>query len=232
MTNAIILALEKLKNPEKAVLFLRYFKTGKGDYGEGDIFWGLTVPQTRSVAKKFKSAPIADVIPLLHHEVHEVRLCGLEILCMQFKDSPKEVYEAYINNLEKVNNWDLVDLSAPKIAGAYLFDKKRRPLYDFAKSDNLWKKRIAIISTAYFIKQGEYKDTFEIAKILLNDKHDLIHKAVGWMLREVGNYLGQDVEKKFLNKYISIMPATMLRYAIEKFPKDQRQKYLLLRKNS
>jgi len=226
---------------EKAVILQRFFKTGKGQYGEGDIFLGIIVPNTRKIAKKFIDLSLLEIKKILYSKVHEERLCALLLLVEKYqkadREGKKEVFNFYIKNAKQANNWDLVDLSAPKIVGDYLLDKNKSPksnkrqfdgvkiLYKFAKSKNLWEKRIAIISTFTFIKNEEYKNTFKIAEILMNDKHDLIHKAVGWMLREVGK---RDlvVEEKFLKKYSKIMPRTMLRYAIEKFPEMKRQKYL------
>jgi len=222
--------LRNLADFEKANILQRFFKTGKGDYGEGDIFLGIIVPNTRKVAKKFIDLPLSEIKIILYSKVHEERLCALLLLVEKFSKADekekKEVFNFYIKNSKQANNWDLVDLSAPRIVGRYLLDKKdRKILYKFAKSKNLWKKRISILSTYTFIKKGQYKDTFKIAEILMNDKHDLIHKAVGWMLREVGKMSLKD-EEIFLKKYYKKMPRTMLRYAIEKFPEDKRVKYL------
>ncbi len=214
---------------EKANILQRFFKTGKGQYGEGDIFLGIIVPNTRKVAKKFSDLPLSEIKEILYSKVHEERLCALLLLVEKFNKAndleQKKIFDFYIKNAQQANNWDLVDLSAPKIVGKYLLNKPKTILYKFAKSKNLWEKRISIVSTYTFIKAGEYKDTFKIAEILMNDKHDLIHKAVGWMLREVGK-MSQKDEEKFLQKYYKKMPRTTLRYAIEKFPEEKRQKYL------
>jgi 3-methyladenine DNA glycosylase AlkD len=214
---------------ERAVLLQGFFKTGKGQYGEGDIFLGVTVPNTRIVAKKFTDLYIFEIEDLLYSKIHEERLCALLLLVEKYSKTDekgkKEIFNFYIKNAKRVNNWDLVDLSAPKIAGGYLLDKDKKILYKFAKSKNLWEKRISILSTFWFIKYGKFKDSFKIAEILMNDKHDLIHKAVGWMLREIGKRNLVE-EEKFLKKYYKKMPRTMLRYAIEKFPEEKRLQYL------
>jgi 3-methyladenine DNA glycosylase AlkD len=214
---------------EKANILQRFFKTGFGQYGEGDIFLGIVVPNTRIVAKKFSDLPLAEIKKALYSRIHEERLCALLILVEKFNKGDnkikKEVFDFYIKNAKQANNWDLVDLSSPKIVGEYLLNKDKKILYKFAKSENLWEKRISVISTYMFIKNKKYKDSFKIAEILMNDKHDLIHKAVGWMLREIGK---RDLaeEEKFLKNHYKKMPRTMLRYAIEKFPEEKRMKYL------
>ena len=214
---------------EKANILQRFFKTKKGEYGEGDVFLGIVVPNTRKVAKKYNDLKLSEIKKLLYSKIHEERLCALLILVDKFEkgdDIEKiKVFEFYIKNAKQANNWDLVDLSAPKIVGEYLLDKPKDILYEFAVSKNLWEKRISIISTLTFIKNGQSEDIFKIAEILMGDKHDLIHKAVGWMLREVGKKSLKD-EEKFLKKYSKIMPRTMLRYAIEKFPEEKRLMYL------
>jgi 3-methyladenine DNA glycosylase AlkD len=223
--------LTSYSSKEKALFFPKFFKTGKGEYAEGDKFIGVTVPNQRVVAKKYYSKiSLNEIVELLHSPIHEYRLTALIMLVYKFEKQKSEserkhIFDIYINNTDYINNWDLVDLSAPKIVGAYLFDKDRTLLYDFAKTNHLWKQRIAIISTYYFIKRNEFEDTLRISEILLNHKHDLIHKAVGWMLREVGK-MNLQVEIEFLNKNYKQMPRTMLRYAIEKFDEDLRQKYL------
>lgn len=224
--------LKKLVEPNQATKLQGYFKTGKGQYGEGDTFLGIKVPILRRVSKGFTNLKLKEVEKLLHSKIHEHRLVALFILTNKFysgdRDQKKEIFNLYIKNAKFVNNWDLVDLSAPKISGPYLLDKDRKILYKLAKSKNLWEKRIAIMSTCTFIINNDFMDTFNISEILLNDKHDLIHKAVGWMLREIGN---KDIkeEEKFLDKYALRMPRTMLRYAIEKFPEKKRLYYLKLR---
>lgn len=207
----------------------RFFKTGKGEYGEGDQFLGIPVPDIRKVARKFKRLPVKETEQLLHSSYHEERLCALIILVNKAKKADEhemqQIYDLYLNNTKYINNWDLVDTSAEHIVGRYLVDKNKAALYKLAKSDDLWERRIAIISTFYFIKNEEFEDTLAIAELLLRDKHNLIHKAVGWMLREVGKR-NMEIEEIFLNKHISQMPRTMLRYAIEKFPEEKRQHYL------
>lgn len=221
--------LKSISNPEIAEHSHRFFKTGPGEYGEGDIFYGIRVPDVRKVAKKFSRLSLSEIEKLLHSRYHEARLCALIILVSKCKKGDqglrKKIYELYLRNTEYINNWDLVDTSAVHIVGSYLMDKDRKVLYQLAESDSLWERRIAIMSTFHFIKNNDFRDTLLIAEKLLNDPHDLIHKAVGWMLREVGN---RDLEEEeaFLQKHVHNMPRTMLRYAIEKFPEGKRQKYL------
>tara|TARA_Y100000310_G_C20396463_1_gene675327 strand:+ start:77 stop:760 length:684 start_codon:yes stop_codon:yes gene_type:complete len=203
----------------------RFFKTGKGQYGEGDKFLGLYMPEIRKISHKFKNTDFSDIQILLDSEIHEERLLGLLILVEQFPKDSEKVYNFYLENIKAVNNWDLVDLTADKIVGHYLFDKDKKILYDYTKSNNLWKRRISIISTFYFIKKNEFKDALKISELLLKDKQDLIHKAVGWMLREIGKR-NQKVEESFLNKFYKEMPRTMLRYSIEKFDKEKREYYM------
>ena len=216
-------------NPEQAKVYLRFFKTGKGEYGEGDQFLGIKVPVSRGIAKQFKELLLAEIQELLNSQVHEERLIGLFILVEQYRKADemkkRTIYEFYLKNAKRVNNWDLVDLSAEKIIGVYLLDKNKQVLFKLAKSKNLWEKRISIMSTFHFIRNNFYDTTLEIADVLLTDEHDLIHKAVGWMLREIGNRNLAE-EEKFLKKRYKTMPRTMLRYAIEKFPEEKRQAYL------
>lgn len=225
----VIEALDRHSDPHRAESGGWFFKTGPGEYGEGDLFIGVTVPQGRKVAKQYKDLPLSEIEQLLKSPYHEVRLAGLHILVDQFKRGDEsfksEVFEFYKDNIDHVNNWDLVDTSAPYIAGAYLYDKDKAWLYDLARTGELWKQRISIISTFYFIRQNEFGDTLAISEMLLDHKHDLIHKAVGWMLREVGNR-DREVEELFLQEHYQDMPRTMLRYAIEKFPERLRQDYL------
>ena len=222
-------AISKQKNPAQAIILQRFFKTGKGEYGEGDIFYGIKVPEQRTIAKQFKDLAFDYLKELIKSKVHEERLIAAFILVDQYKrgDEKKQriVYDFYLKNRKGINNWDLVDLSAPKIVGAYLIDKEKKLLYKFANSKDLWEKRISIISTYAFIREHFFEDTLNISKILLHDKHDLIHKAVGWMLREIGNRDLETVEE-FLKKHYKTMPRTMLRYAIEKFPEQKRIGYL------
>jgi 3-methyladenine DNA glycosylase AlkD len=230
-TNEIIEELEKYINNDKINVLTRFFKTGKGEYGEGDKFIGVTVPNQRKVVQKFyKMVSVSDVIDLLHSDIHEYRLTSLLLLVKIFEkskdnDLKREIYEAYISNTDDINNWDLVDSSAHKIMGPYLENRDRSILYEFAKKNHLWKQRISIMTTFHFIKNGDFEDALKISKILLNHEHDLIHKAVGWMLREIGNRDYQ-IEYDFLIKYYNQMPRTMLRYSIEKFDENIRQKFL------
>ena len=221
--------LEKAANPEKVEIYQRFFKTGKGEYGEGDIFIGLTVPKQREIAKKYIGLDLEDVKKLLSDKVHEYRLTGFLILVYKFEKADEKeknnIVEFYLKNIKSANNWDLIDCVADKILGNYLIDKDKKILYDLAKTDNLWKKRIAIISTFEFIKNDQFEDTLKISEILLNDEHDLIHKAVGWMLREVGKR-DIEIEEAFLKKYYKTMPRTMLRYAIEKFDGKKKEFYM------
>ncbi|MBU2616014.1 MAG: DNA alkylation repair protein [Nanoarchaeota archaeon] len=210
----------------RASAYQRFFKTGKGQYGEGDMFIGLTVPFQRVLAKRYVDLSLEDVERLLKSKVHEFRMTGFLILVYKFdKRNREEIYNFYLNNLDGANNWDLVDCTADKIMGEYLLDRDKSVLYEFAHSNDLWRKRVAIISTFRFIKNNQFEDTLKISEILLNDKHDLIHKAVGWMLREVGKR-DLSVEENFLKKYYKNMPRTMLRYAIEKFEENKRKEWL------
>lgn len=221
--------IKKRANPEKAKLLSGFFKTGRGEYGEGDIFYGIMVPIQREIVKKYWNlVSLEDVEELLQSKIHEERLIALLILVRRFEKIESErrsIFDLYMKNYNKINNWDLVDLSAPRIVGCYLLDKDRKILYDFAKSDNLWKKRIAVLATFWFIKYNQFEDSLKIAEILLNDKHDLIHKAVGWGLREIGKR-NLKIEEDFLKKHYKQMPRTMLRYAIEKFEEKKRLGYL------
>lgn len=227
----VITELTALADPEIAQHSMRFFKSGEGEYGEGDKFLGLRVPVLRQIVKKFKQATIADALELLSNEYHEVRLFAVLLMVALFVRAKKDelqqqkVVEAYLAHTRFINNWDLVDSSAHKILGKYLLDKDRQILHRLSQSNDLWEKRIAMMATYYFIKQGEFTDTFQIAETLLADQHDLIHKIVGWMLREVGN-IDRDAEIDFLKSRYQKMPRTMLRYAIEKFPKEQRKAYL------
>ena len=224
--------LRKKANPEKAKILSRFFKTGKGEYGEGDIFLGIVVPEQRKIARMYSDLPLKDLKGLLSGKTHEHRLVALFILVLKYKKADssarKGIFDFYVNHMTHINNWDLVDLSAPNIMGDYLLTRDRSILYDLARSEDLWQKRIAVMSTFTFIKNNQFEDTFRIAKLLLWDKHDLIHKAVGWMLREVGKR-DRNAEEDFLKKHCRIMPRTMLRYAIEKFDEEDRRFYL--RKN-
>ncbi|MEX2007459.1 MAG: DNA alkylation repair protein [Candidatus Levyibacteriota bacterium] len=219
--------LKKLENKKKAAFLQRFFKTGKGEYGEDDVFIGLTVPQCRKIAAKYKDLEFLDVKKLLYSKIHEERMISLFILISQFEkgDEKKKIFDFYIANSKRVNNWDLVDSSAHKIAGVYLLNKPKDVLYKFANSSNLWQKRISLISTFHFIKFEKFDDSLKLAEVLIFDKHDLIQKALGWMLREIGKK-DKSVEVKFLNKYYKKMGRTALRYAIERFLEGERLKYL------
>lgn len=229
MLNQLKTELDFFADKEKAKILQGFFKTGEGEYGEGDIFLGIKVPVQRKFAEKYFSLPLLKIQELLNSKIHEYRLTALLILIKKYNKSNEQekanIFNFYLKNTQNINNWDLIDLSAPHIVGNFLQDKKRKVLYDLAESKNLWKKRIAIISTFNFIRKNEFQDTLTISEILLNDKHDLIHKAVGWMLREIGK---RDLEtlEKFLKFNYKKMPRTMLRYAIEKFPEEKRRRYL------
>ena len=223
--------VQALANPKKAKLVQGYFKTGPGQYGEGDIFLGLTVPQSRSIAVKYKDLAYLEISALLKSKNHEERFIALVILIHNYKygneKDRKKIYNFYLKHLRYINNWDLVDLSAHSILGAWLMDKDRKMLLKLATSQNLWSRRIAVVATYHFIKYEKSSAwTFKIAEILLNDKHDLIHKAIGWMLREIGKNISHEEEEIFLKKHYKNMPRTMLRYAIEHFDPALRQAYM------
>jgi hypothetical protein len=227
--------LKTYRSTDERDNYQRYFKTGKGEYGEGDVFMGVRMGQVFALAKEFIDMSPDEIEKLLESPIHEIRTGGLSIMNQQArrKKTPesrrKELYDLYIRRSDRINNWDLVDICAPYVVGGYLFDKPRDILYKLALSENMWERRSAIISTGYFIKKGQIVDTLQIARILLNDKQDLIHKAVGWMLRAAG-----DVERPaligFLDIYAVAMPRTMLRYALEHLEKPQREHYLKLKK--
>jgi 3-methyladenine DNA glycosylase AlkD len=225
--------LKALKNPEKIDRFKRFFKTGPGQYGEGDEFFGLTLPQIHSIERKYwKQVDFNDIKKLLTHPIHEFRTLAVMFLSRQFakadSEKQKQIYNFYLANTARINNWDLVDISAPKIVGTYLLDKPRHILYKLAKSKLVWDRRIAIISTFAFIRANQFSDTIKISENLLSDKHDLIHKAVGWALREVGK---RDLNAliTFLDQRAPVMPRTTLRYSLEKLPESKRQHYLSLK---
>ena len=221
--------LRKLADPVRADHSRRFFKTGAGEYGAGDTFLGIRVPLLRRQARLFRELPLRQVQLLLKSRYHEERLCALLILVQKFSEADEEqkagIFRLYLSNTRYINNWDLVDSSAPQIVGAYLLKKSKRPVYMLSESESLWERRIAIIATFTFIRQGQFRDTLKIANRLINDEEDLIHKAVGWMLREIGNR-DRAAERAFLNKHYRVMPRTMLRYAIEKFPERERRRYL------
>jgi 3-methyladenine DNA glycosylase AlkD len=222
--------LRKKGSLKKAKASSRFFKTGKGQYGEGDIFIGVTVPKQRIVAKKFKDLSLSDIQKLLQSKEHEFRLTALIILVGQFKVSDdkrkKEIYNFYLKNTTYINNWDLVDSSAHHIVGAYLDGKDKKTLTRLVKSKLLWERRIATLATFYYIQKGESKEAFATATLLSRDENDLIQKAVGWMLREVGKHCGRDTLLGYLDTHYKKMPRTTLRYAIEHFSKKDRSDYL------
>lgn len=236
----VIKELLKLQNKDKSLILARFFKTGKGQYGEGDKFLGITVPVSRKIARKYSDLDYTEIESLLKNNYHEVRLVALLILVHKYKTSTKnnlaekeKIVEFYLNNTKYINNWDLVDLSAHYTLGDYLYQmtvlkriSPRTVLLKLAKSKNLWERRIAIISTFAFIYKNESEWTFTITKMLLNDKEDLIHKACGWMLREIGKRVSESQLKAFLDTYGTKMPRTMLRYAIERLPEKKRLYYL------
>jgi len=229
MLNNLIKELQEASSPEKAELYQRFFKTGKGEYGEGDIFLGVRVPFQRKIAKKYSGMPLIKVQELLNSEIHEHRFIALIILVNKFEEASEidraNIFNFYLKNTKNINNWDLVDASAHNIIGKFLYDKDKKILYDLVRSENLWERRIAIVSTFSFIRQNEFEDALAISELLLGDSHDLIHKAVGWMLREAGK---KDIErlKSFLKEHYENIPRTTLRYAIEKFEENERKKWL------
>lgn len=221
--------LRGLARADAVPILQRFFKTGRGEYGEGDVFIGVRVPQLRTICRECHDLSIAHVASLLRSRIHEERLLALLLLVDAFRQGPtperRRIYRLYLTSTRFINNWDLVDSSAPHIVGAWLQDRKRTPLRRLARSRSMWERRIAILATLHFIKRGEFEDTFQIADILLGDPHDLIQKAVGWMLREVGNGDG-DAARRYLRDRYTRMPRTMLRYAIENFPESERRRYL------
>jgi len=227
--NSLIKETRKLADPKRAKTSAWFFKTGPGQYGEGDKFLGLNTPQMRKISAKYRNLQLPDVQELIKSPYHEHRSIAIQILVHQFPQNSKIIYYLYLKNTKYINNWDLVDISAPKIVGAYLTDKPRGILYQLAESKSLWERRIAIISCLYFIvKEKDPTDALKISRILLLDKHDLIHKAVGWMLREVSKNCGQKTLTDFLDNNLKLMPRTALRYSIERFPEPLRQHYLNL----
>lgn len=233
MLKQLIEELNKSSDKQQAENLQRFFKTGKGEYAEGDVFLGIKVPVQRQICKKYYGLSLENIQELLDSKIHEHRLCGLVILINKYKKSKKNpvekirIFEFYLKNASenKINNWDLVDLSAPKLVGEFLLKEDRSILRTLAKSNNIWERRIAIVSTMPFIKNRAFGESLVISDILINDEHDLIHKAVGWMLREIGKK-NADVLEIFLSTRYKQMPRTMLRYAIEKFPEEKRKKYL------
>lgn len=232
MIAALKTELRAHANPEKAAFFPRFFKTGPGEYGEGDQFLGISVPSTRKVAKQYKDLPLNEIDLLLQSPWHEERLTALHILVYRFNKvddlERKEIYEFYLRHTDRINNWDLVDTSARDIVGGYIFEHQELlpKLYELAASSSLWERRISIIASFCFLMRGEPDVTEKLSKVLLNDDEDLIHKAVGWMLREMGKRCGFDVLFQFLDQHAYEMPRTMLRYSIEHLSESTRQKYL------
>ncbi|NEX13901.1 MAG: DNA alkylation repair protein [Prosthecochloris sp.] len=223
-------SFRKLADPDIARHSLRFFKTGRGEYGEGDRFLGIRVPVLRKHIREFMDASLEDIQELLTSDFHEERLFALLLLVRKFEKGDEaqqnDVYDLYFRNRSSVNNWDLVDSSAPYIVGAWLEKRDTSPLYNLARSDSLWDRRIAIVATFHCIRNGSFDDALRISRLLIQDREDLIHKAVGWMLREIGK---RDIgaEKAFLRQHLLEMPRTMLRYAIEKFPEHERKRYLV-----
>ena len=221
--------LRQLEDKEQARFLQRFFKTGPGDYGEGDLFLGIRVPELRKLLTRYKTLTARDVMPLLASPLHEERLFALLALVRAYAKgcaaTREEIYGMYLHNTRYINSWDLVDVSAPHIVGAFLMDRSREPLYRLAASPHLWERRIAVLATFHFIRHDQFSDTLTITAMLLADQEDLIHKAAGWMLREVGKR-DRPAEEGFLDEHCHRMPRTMLRYAIEKFPQATRQRYL------
>jgi 3-methyladenine DNA glycosylase AlkD len=225
--------IRQLANPQKAKVLMGFFKTGKGQYAQGDKFLGVMVPQTRILVKKYKELSLKNISELMKSEFHEERLLAVLLLVYQYKngdDNKKEkIFNLYLKNRKYINNWDLVDLSADHIVGSYLQGKNKNLFFELAKSKLLWDRRIAMLATFYDIKKGDAKIALEIAEKLLDDKHDLMHKAVGWMLREVGKRCSTEIEENFLDKYAATMPRTSLRYAIERFSPEKKRYYMELK---
>ena len=225
----IISAAKKVATPERAQIQQRYFKTGKGEYAEADVFMGLSVPQVRALAKEYRELPLEEAVELLQSEYHELRMLALFIMVWQFKKGNeakrKQIYTLYLSNTDRINNWDLIDTTAEHIVGAYLYGQSHSVLKKLARSRSLWERRIAMLSCFHFIRYKEFDTALEIAALLVGDKEDLIHKAVGWMLREIGER-DRHAELGFLRMHYKTMPRTMLRYAIEKFEPVLRMKYL------
>lgn len=231
-TRQVIKKLQALSNRDIAAHSQRFFKTAKGQYAQGDKFLGIRVPEIRKCVREFRTISLEDTLDLLKSPFHEARLLALLILVAKFSSANQSnrtdceaIYRSYISHTKYINNWDLVDCSAEHIVGAHLFSKERKPIYRLAGSKDMWERRIGVVSTFHFIKREDFSDTLDVAELLLNEKEDLIHKAAGWMLREVGKR-DRRAEEKFLAKHYRQMPRTMLRYAIEKFPESERLAYL------
>lgn len=229
--NEVIQALAKVADKSRVIDYQRFFKTAPGEYGEGDVFIGVRVPQERQISRQYRDLPLPEIKKLLQSRIHEHRQTGLFILVLQYRQAKDETVkqklaEFYLANRAGINNWDLIDSSAPYILGEYFYHHDRRVIYKLARSPKLWERRMAVMASFYWLRQkGDFADTFKLAEWLLTDKHDLIHKAVGWMLREIGK-IDINAERLWLNKHYRQMPRTMLRYAIEKLPESDRQRYL------
>jgi 3-methyladenine DNA glycosylase AlkD len=230
--NSVRRDIRKVARPERARSNKWFFKTGPGQYGAGDRFLGVTVPQLRTLAREYRDMPLKYVVKLLQSPWHEERLLALLILVRQYVDADtrtrRMIHQLYLRNTRSINNWDLVDTSAAQIVGAHLETGNRRALRRLARSKSLWERRIAMIATYHYIKQGDFRDALAVAELLLKDEHDLIHKAAGWMLREIGKR-DRRAEERFLKQHAARMPRTMLRYAVEKFPPRVRRKYLAVK---
>ena len=219
-------ALESKANPQKAQMAQRFFKTGPGQYGEHDIFWGITNPEVRETAQHFRHLSTQELSEFLQHPVHEVRLATLIIAVYKSKKEPEAMFRLYLDHLPFINNWDLVDVSVATLVGGYLWDKDRSILEEWATTDHLWTQRSALVATLYFIRKDDYTDLFRLGAMLLHHPHDLIHKALGWMLREAWKRKGSRAVEAFIQQHYAELPRTALRYAIEKMPEYQRQQYL------
>ncbi|GAB3169832.1 DNA alkylation repair protein [Telluribacter humicola] len=231
LVQAVRSDLQAFADPVRADFVVRYFQAKPGQYAEGDQFLGVSNPQVREVVRRWRTLPTDQLLLLLRDPIHECRLTALLIMVNQFAkasdEEQRKLYDMYLSNIKYINNWDLVDASARDIVGRYLFDKDRSPLLDMGRQPDLWTQRVAIVATHYYIRKGEYQDTLAVARLLLPHKHHLIHKAIGWMLREVGKR-DLDVMEEFLHQYIDQLPRTSLRYAIERLPPSRRQYYLSL----
>jgi 3-methyladenine DNA glycosylase AlkD len=229
--------MEKYRSPAEAMKLMRYFKTGEGQYGEGDIFMGVRMGQIFELAKAYIHMPLEEIELLLEKPIHEIRTGALSIIDKQARskkttlDHRKLLYELYLRNTHRINNWDLVDICAPYVVGGYLYisGEPRTVLYELTDSDSIWERRTAIVATGYFIKKGDIEDTFRVAELLLNDREDLVHKATGWMLRSAGQ-VNRPLLQKFLDKHAATMPRTLLRYSIEHFDKPLRSYYMGLKR--
>lgn len=225
----ILSEIKSLSDEEQAIHLQRFFKTREGEYGEGDLFLGIKVPVTRAIAKKhYKSISLQEIDKLIKNPYHEVRFLALNIMIFKYEktDLQSEIFELYLKNVEYINNWDLVDLSCPKIVGNYIYKNKNYDvIYKLADSNHLWSNRIAVLATFYFIKKGDFALILELAEKFLTHKHDLMQKAVGWMLREMGK-IDEKTLFEFLDNYYKIMPRTMLRYSIERLPKEKKYYYM------